>query len=336
MDAKRLMTTNTIDLSIIIVNWNTKQLLLNCIASIYRTVHRSSFEIIMVDNGSTDGSVEAVSQTYPAVMIIANTANLGFAKANNVALGRMSGRYAVVLNSDTILKESALDKMYDFMEHHPQAGMCGPQLLNENSSKQDSVGDFPTLLTEFVSKRLIRIVFPERYRQAFKSKNAEFNSPAEVDFIVGACMVVRKVAMDEAGMLDEDYFFLYEEVDWCFRMKKAGWLIYHLPDTEIYHLGGQSMKEINLHARIESWRSRYLFFKKSLQLSSVAWYGLLLLGFGQNLYQFLVYTLLNLVTLFSLKRLRRRWCMFSYLLVWHMRGRPISMGIPRQPMTTLI
>jgi GT2 family glycosyltransferase len=329
MDAERLMTTNSIDLSIIIVNWNTKQLLLNCIASIYRTVHQASFEIIMVDNGSTDGSVEAVSQTYPAVKVIANAANQGFAKANNAALERMSGRYAVLLNSDTILKESALDKMYDFMEHHPQAGMCGPQLLNENSSKQNSVGDFPTLLTEFVSKRLIRILFPERYRQAFKSKNAEFNGPSEVDFIVGACMVVRKVAMDEAGMLDEDYFFLYEEVDWCFRMKKAGWLVYHLPDVAIYHLGGQSMKEINLRARTESWRSRYLFFNKNLKHSLLAWYGLLLLGFGQNLYQFLVYTLLNLVTLFSLKRLRRRWFMFSYLLVWHVRGRPVSMGIPR-------
>ena len=329
MDAERLMTTNTIDLSIIIVNWNTKQLLLNCIASIYRTVNGSSFEIFVVDNGSTVGSVAAVSQTYPAVKVIANTANLGFAKANNVALGKISGRHAVLLNSDTILKESALEKMCDFMEHHPQAGMCGPQLLNEDGSKQNSVGDFPTLLTEFVSKKLICILFPERYRQAFKSKNAEFNCPAEVDFIVGACMVVRKAAMDEIGMLDEDYFFLYEEVDWCFRMKNAGWLIYHLPDAEIYHLGGQSMKEINLHARIESWRSRYLFFKKSMDLSRVAWYGLLLLGVSQNLYQFLVYTLLNLVTLFSMKRLRKRWFMFSYLLVWHMRGRPVSMGIPR-------
>lgn len=323
------MTTNSINLSIIIVNWNTKQLSLNCIASIYRKVHRSTFEIIMVDNGSTDGSVEAVSQTYPAVKVIANAANLGFARANNVALKNISGLYAVLLNSDTILKESALDKMYDFMEHHPQTGMCGPQLLNKDGSKQKSVGDFPTLLTEFMSKRLIRILFPEKYVQAFKFKNAEFNDPAEVDFIVGACMVVRKAAMDAIGMLDEDYFFLYEEVDWCFRMKKAGWLIYHLPDVEIYHLGGQSMKEMNLRARTESWWSRYLFFKKNLKLSLVAWYGLLLLGFGQNLYQFLVYTLLNLVTLFSLKRLRKRWFMFSYLLVWHVRGRPVSMGIHR-------
>jgi hypothetical protein len=292
-------------------------------------MHRSSFELFVVDNNSTDGSVEAVAQAYPAVHLIANTANLGFARANNVALRNISGRHAVLLNSDTILKESALDKMYDFMEHHPQAGMCGPQLLNEDGSQQNSVGDFPTLLTEFMSKGLIRILFPEKYRQAFKFKNAEFTGPAEVDFIVGACMVVRKAAMDKIGVLDEDYFFLYEEVDWCFRMKKAGWLIYHLPDAEIYHLGGQSMKEINLHARIESWRSRYLFFKKSMDLSYVAWYGLLMLGFGQNLYQFLIYSLLNIATLFSLKRLRKRWFMFFYLLVWHMRGRPVSMGIPR-------
>jgi GT2 family glycosyltransferase len=318
-----------IDLSIIIVNWNTKQLLLNCIASIYRTVHRPSFEIIVVDNNSTDGSVEAVAKAYPEVNVIANAANLGFARANNAALRRMSGRYGVLLNSDTILKESALDKMYDFMEHHPRAGMCGPQLLNEDGTKQNSIGNFPTLLMEFVSKRLIRILFPERYRQAFKFKNAEFKDPVVVDFIVGACMVARKAAMDEAGMLDEDYFFLYEEVDWCFRMKKAGWPVYHLPDVEIYHLGGKSMKDINLRARTESWRSRYLFFKKNLKLSPVAWYGLLLLGFAQNAYQFLLYTMLNLVTLFSLKRVRRRWSMFAYLLVWHVKGRPISMGIPR-------
>jgi GT2 family glycosyltransferase len=318
-----------IDLSIIIVNWNTKQLLLNCIASIYRTVHRPSFEIIVVDNNSTDGSVEAVAKAYPEVNVIANAANLGFARANNAALRRMSGRYGVLLNSDTILKESALDKMYDFMEHHPRAGMCGPQLLNEDGTKQNSIGNFPTLLMEFVSKRLIRILFPERYRQAFKFKNAEFKDPVVVDFIVGACMVARKAAMDEAGMLDEDYFFLYEEVDWCFRMKKAGWPVYHLPDVEIYHLGGKSMKDINLRARTESWRSRYLFFKKNLKLSPVAWYGLLLLGFAQNAYQFLLYTMLNLVTLFSLKRLRRRWRMFAYLLVWHARGRPVSQGIPR-------
>jgi GT2 family glycosyltransferase len=329
MDSKKPKRTTNIDLSIIIVNWNTKQLLLNCIASIYQTVHKPSFEIIMVDNGSKDGSVEAVSKTYPAVTIFANTSNLGFAKANNVALRKMSGQYAVLLNSDTILKESALDEMYDFMERNPSVGMCGPQLLNEDGSKQSSIGKFPTLLSEFLSKILIRILFPERYKEATKFQHVELNGPAEVDFIIGACMMSRKAVIDEVGMLDEDYFFLYEEIDWCFRIKKAGWFVYHLPDVTIYHLGGQSMKDINLRARAESWRSRYLFFKKNYYLSSTKWFGLLLLGFVQNAYQFLVYSLLNLLTLFSLRRLRRRWRMFAYLLVWHLRGRPISMGIMR-------
>ena len=323
------MTTDNIDLSIIIVNWNTKKLLLNCISSIYRTVHQPAFEIFVVDNSSTDGSVDAVCRAYPQVNVIANTANLGFAKANNIALRKIAGRYAVLLNSDTILKESALDRMHDFMERHPRVGMCGPQLLNEDGSKQNSIGKFPTFLTEFMSKRLIRILFPERYRQAFQFKHVALTGPTEVDFIVGACMMARKAAVNEAGMLDEEYFFLYEEVDWCFRMKTAGWPVYHLPDVEIYHLGGQSIKEMNLRARTESWRSRYLFFKKNLKLSPLAWYGLLLLGFGQNLYQFLVYSLLNLITLFTLKRLRRRWFMFSYLLIWHLRGQPMSMGLQR-------
>jgi len=323
------MITNNIDLSIIIINWNTKQLLLNCIASIYNTVRRLSFEVFVVDNGSTDGSLDAVSKAYPRVKPIPSTVNLGFAKANNLAIRKMSGRYAVLLNSDTILKEASLEKAFDYMERHPHAGMCGLQLLNEDGSKQNSTGNFPTLLTEFMSKKLIRIFFPEKYIRAFTPRTENNDEFVPVDFIVGACMIARKTAIDEVGMLDEDYFFLYEEVDWCFRMKKSGWFVYYLPNAEIYHLGGQSMKNINLRARVESWRSRYLFFEKSCKLSTQAWYGLLFLGTLQNAYQFLVYILLNVLTIFAFKRLRRRLHMFAYLLLWHVRGRPISMGIPR-------
>jgi len=317
------------DISIIIVNWNTRQLLLNCLASIFSTVQHVSFEVIVADNGSTDGSVEAVSSAYPMVNIIANSSNLGFAGANNQAMRRMAGKYAILLNSDTLFKEHALDRMFHFMEHHPEAGICGPQLLNTDGSKQNSVGDFPHVLTEFISSALIRILFPETYKKARKTKRLVFEAPSAVDFIVGACMMVRKKAIDAVGMLDDDFFFLYEETDWCFRMRRAGWVVYHLPDVEIYHMGGQSMKEINLRARVESWRSRYLFFRKNLHLSPLAWSALLLLGFAQNAYQFIAYSLMNVLTGFSIKRLRRRWYMFAYLLVWHMRGRPVSMGIPR-------
>lgn len=323
------MATKEIDLSIIIVNWNTKQLLLDCIASIYGTVKRTSFEIIVVDNASTDGSVEMISLAHPAVKVLVNASNCGFARANNIAMKQMRGRYAAILNSDTRLTESSMDDMVDFMNRHPEAGICGPQLLNADNTKQTSAGDFPVLLTEFMSRRLIRLLFPNVYKRAFRTKFTEFDRPSQVDVIMGACMVVRKKAIESAGILDEDYFFFYEEIDWCYRVRRGGWLVYHLPEIKIYHFGGQSRKELNLKARAESWRSRYLFYYKNLHLSAMAWYGLLLLGLLQTTYQLMLYSLLNVITLFVFDRLRRRWYMFAYLLIWHLKGRPISMGIPR-------
>lgn len=318
------------DLSIIITNWNTRQLLLDCIASVYATVRSTRFEIFVVDNGSTDHSVEAVAKSYPDVRIIANKANLGFAKANNLAIRRMGGRYAVFLNSDTVLKEGALEAMLRFMEAHPQAGICGPQLLFGDGMKQTSFGVFPSLLEEFGGKTIERFFFPRSYRDRKERKRAVFSGPAVVDFVVGACMMARKEAIERAGMLDEDYFFNFEEVDWCLRMKNAGWQVWHLPDVEIFHLQNRSFSAINLRARAESWRSRYIFFKKSLKLSALGAKGLVALGFLLNAYRFLGYTVLNALTLFALRRLRARWLMFGYLLLWHLRGRPESMGLPRQ------
>lgn len=323
------MADEHMDLSIIIINWNTRQLLLNCISSVYSTVHKATFEIIVVDNGSTDGSVEAVSAAYPGVKVIANASNLGFAKANNLALRQMQGRYAVLLNSDTILKEAALEHMLDFMERHPDAGMCGPQLLNKYGAGEASVGVFPTVLKEFGIKTFYRFFSPATYKEHFEIRKSELKGPAVVDYIIGACMMVRKSAIDEVGMLDEDYFFCFEEIDWCLRMKKAGWPVYHLPDVDIYHFHGQSVKDINLKASAESWRSRYIYFKKNPSSSSPSARAPLWMGFSLNVYRFLGYTILNIVTLSMNKSLRKRWILFAYLLVWHLRGRPVSMCIPR-------
>jgi len=317
------------DLSVIIINWNTRQLLLDCIASIYRTVQQATFEIVVVDNGSSDGSVEAVAKHYAGVIVIANQRNAGFAKANNQAIRQMNGRFAVLLNSDTVLTENALDGMLAFMEARKNAGMCGPRLLNEDGSDQTSVGTFPRLAGEFVSKSLLKVFTPAVYRACFVPHAPEDRNPVVVDFIIGACMMARKEAIDAAGMLDEDYFFFYEEIDWCLRMHRAGWPVYHLPQASIYHLGGGSSKSVSLKARAESWRSRYLFFRKSLKLRRVGAGALFLLGLTQVAYQFTLYTLVNVLTLFSLRRSRRRWGVFAYLFLWHLRGCPESMCLPR-------
>lgn len=314
-----------VDISIIIINWNTRQLLLDCIASVYGTVHKAVFEIFVVDNGSTDGSVRSVADKYPDVTIITNARNEGFAKANNAAIRRMVGEYAVLLNSDTVLKEHALDRMLAFMKEHPRAGMCGPQLLFRDGSQQTSTGSFPELLSELTSANMVRLLTSGKRRK----HKPVFDGPTPVDFIIGACMFVRKAAIDSAGMLDEDYFFFYEEIDWCYRLNNAGWLIYHLPDIEIFHFGGQATKNINQRARVESWRSRYIYFKKTLDLHGMKAKALVVMGFTQTALQFSGYLLMNLLSLFMLPRLRRRWLMFANLLVWHVRGLPVSMGLPR-------
>ena len=313
------------DISLIIINWNTRQLLLDCLDSVYKTIQKASFEVLVVDNGSADGSVEAVAHQYPVVQLMANGRNEGFAKANNAAIRRMQGRYAVLLNSDTLLKPGAIDGLFAFMETHPDVGMCGPQLLYGDGSKQTSTGVFPDILSELTSKSLARL-FSSARRNASRPS---FGGPAPVDFIIGACMFVRKSAIDDAGMLDDEYFFFYEEIDWCFRMNKKGWRVYHVPGIEIYHFGGQSTKNVNLNARVESWRSRYLFFRKSLRLQGVKALGLVLLGFAQTTIRLTGYTIMNVMTLFSLRRMRRRWLMFGYLFLWHLRGLPVTMGLPR-------
>jgi GT2 family glycosyltransferase len=317
------------DLSIIIINWNTRQLLLDCIDSVYRTVLQATFEIFVVDNGSSDGSVEEVRNAFPSVKVIANRSNQGFAKANNLALRQVQGRYAVLLNSDTLLKNTALETMLDFMDRHPEAGMCGPQLLNRDGSKQTSTGLFPTLLNEFASKAIVRLLSSGRSLKVQHAAPEGARAPHQVDFIIGACMMVRKTALAEVGLLDEDFFFFYEEIEWCQRMHTGGWPVYHLPAAEIFHYQKMSFTGINLKARAESWRSRYLYFKKSLDLSGFSYASLLIAGGILNTIHFFEYGLLNILTFFTQGNLRSRWYMFGYLMVWHVRGLPDSMCLPR-------
>ena len=150
-------------ISFIIVNWNTRDLLLRCVAAIYDAVQRIPFEIILVDNGSSDGSIEAVGRHFPDVTCIANKENKGFAAANNQAFDVMGGQYAVLVNTDVVLLPGAIDALHDFMESHPEAGMACGQLLNPDGSKQNSHAGFPSLWTLLVNESLLKWLFPRKY-----------------------------------------------------------------------------------------------------------------------------------------------------------------------------
>ncbi|MFQ5736973.1 MAG: glycosyltransferase family 2 protein [Thermodesulfobacteriota bacterium] len=304
--------------SFVIVNWNTKALLRNCLESILGTVKGVPFEVWVVDNASTDDSVQMVRQRFPRVKLIQNAENLGFARANNIALRRISGDYAVLLNSDTVLKDDAIETLIAYMEEHPETGVCGGALLNEDGSKQNSVANFPTLATELLNKSLLRRLFPKR----FPGKESGFTGPVQVESVVGACMAVRKEAMDDTGLMDEDYFFFLEETDWCLKFRKKGWQVVHYPGAEVYHLQGGSARKAPVGARIEYWRSRYKFFRKNRSRPSRM---LLRAGLVSKLVlSFVLMALLNLLTIFSVGRLRRKLRVYAALIGWHLKGCPES------------
>lgn len=303
------------DISIIIVNWNTKDLLRNCLNSIYGTVQGIAFEIIVVDNASHDGSMAMLREEFPQVTIIENTTNRGFGAANNQAISIMKGRYALLLNTDTILTKDAGYELFSFMEAHPDAATACGQLLNADGSKQNSIASFPTLWTLFLNTSLLEYLLPKSY----PSKRYDYKGPIEIDSGIGACLMVRKQAIDEVGMFDERYFFFFEETDWALQMKTAGWKIYHVPSARIYHLQGQSIGR-DIRSRIEFYRSRYQFFKKWKNRSHYQLVSLII--FVRTIINWLLTSFGNLITLFTNKKLRNKWVVNSKLILWHLNGRP--------------
>lgn len=219
------------DVSIIIVNWNTSQLLRQCIESIYRANPQISFEIIVVDNGSTDESVNMVRTLFPSVRLILNHGNLGFARANNQGLAAACGRYYLLLNTDTVVTQGALDALVTTADQYEDVGAIGPRLANMDGTLQESSARFPTIWSE-LSGRLIRDRVPVAGEPfAF-----------DVDWVGGACILVRATTVAQIGGLDETFSFYSEEVDWCFRMKQMGWRVWYLSSAQVYHLGGGSAK----------------------------------------------------------------------------------------------
>jgi GT2 family glycosyltransferase len=309
------------DLSVIIVNWNTRDLLCQCLDSLTQKVEGIEMEILVVDNGSTDGSVAAVRDKFPGVRLIENPVNMGFAKANNQAISLSSGEYLLLLNPDTQVKDETVVKMLSFMDAHAEAGLVGAQLLNADGSKQNSIANFPSLATELLNKSLLRRLFPEK----FPGKGRDYPGPVEVDSVIGACMMVRRKAVEQMGLLDEKFFLFLEETDWCYRIKKAGWKVYHIPQAEIFHFQGKSAEAEKGKARIEYYRSRYHYFRKnrgSFQ-SSVLFIGLII-----KLSVELVFaTIACLFTLFMVKKWRTKFSTYLYLMWWHLRLCPQEMGL---------
>lgn len=262
------------DVSIIIVNWNAREYLEGCLRSLQNGHRGVSYEILVVDNASDDGSVAMVAQRFPGVQVISNGHNCGFAKANNQGIRQSRGRHILLLNPDTVVFPGALEEMVRFLDSRPDVGAVGPRMLSAKGETQESFSRFPGLR---LLLRGLGIVLAGSYYKRERIRSLE---PRQVDWVGGACLMVKREALDEVGLLDEEFFMYWEEADLCLRLRRRNWKTYYLPRPRVMHYQGRSAAKAEDKVMIngillQEWgRSTGWFFKKHYPL----WVRLLFRG----------------------------------------------------------
>lgn len=229
------------DVSIIIVNWNTKQLLRDCLTSVYERAGEVDYEIIVVDNASTDGSAEMVKIDFRQVILIENTENRGFAAANNQGMAVAKGRYVLLLNSDTVVLDNVIANTVRFADENPQVAVAGCRVLNPDRTLQRTCFMFPSILNMLLSSTYLYKLFPKnRFFGREQMTWWDRSDVRKVDVVTGCFMLVRREAIEQVGVMDERFFMYGEETDWCYRFWKKGWTVMFAPVGQIIHFGGQS------------------------------------------------------------------------------------------------
>jgi GT2 family glycosyltransferase len=274
-----MLNTSNPKLSIIIVSYNTKDFLIQCLTSIFEQTASLDFEVIVVDNNSMDESIREVKAKFPQVRVVVNETNQGFAKASNQGLRLMKGKYALLLNPDTVVLNNALSKMVKFMEEHKRTGILGCQILNGDGSLQRAAFPPPSLWTSITSKlnlgrflpggashyyryHLERLFPPHLTNCYYDHKYKISQKPFRVGWVSGASLLIRKNTIKDVGFLDENLFLFGEDADWCCRAREKNWGVMLMPQAQIIHFGGMSTSEFLFISIGSSYYSRLYFAKK--------------------------------------------------------------------------
>jgi N-acetylglucosaminyl-diphospho-decaprenol L-rhamnosyltransferase len=252
------------DLSIAIVSWNVRELLSSCLQSVAECSARSGFsvETVVVDNASSDGSRSMVAECFPGVRLIANASNVGFSAANNQAICVATGRHVLLLNPDTEIVGDALYALVTYADRHPDIGVVGPQLLDPDGGVQSSRRRFPSRTTAFFESTWLRPWAPKRLLRRYYVLDKPNNVVQDVDWVDGAALMARRAAINEVGLLDEEFFMYSEELDWCRRFNEAGWRVVYLPEAQIVHHRGKSSDQAVAARHIHFQTSKVRYFQK--------------------------------------------------------------------------
>jgi GT2 family glycosyltransferase len=254
----------SVHLSILIVNYNTRELTLQALRSVYASETDYSYEVLLVDNASKDGSAAAIAAEFPQVRLIVNEENAGFARANNQVMKFAQGRYVLLLNSDTEIRKETLQVMLCFMDEHPEVGVSGCKiLLPDGTLDKACKRGFPTPSASFYysfgfSKLFPRVPKFNQYQLGYLGPDEEY----PVDCLVGAFMLVRSETIRQVGMLDEDFWMYGDDIDWCYRIKQAGWVNYYYPRTSILHHKRASWRRKPTKMIYEFHKAMYIFHRK--------------------------------------------------------------------------
>jgi len=252
-----------VDVSIIIVNWNTKELLRDCLSSVYEHAGDIDYEIIVIDNASTDESASMVKNDFPHVILIENSQNRGFAAANNQGMAVAKGRYVLLLNSDTVVLDNAVANTVRFADKNPQTAVTGCRVLNPDRTLQRTCFMFPSVLNMLLSSTYLYKLFPKnRFFGREQMTWWDRNDVRPVDVVTGCFMLVRREAIEQVGMMDERFFMYCEETDWCYRFRMKGWKVMFAPVGRIIHFGGQSTAQKPVAMIVQLRLSILRFMKK--------------------------------------------------------------------------
>lgn len=251
------------DLSVCIVNWNTREDLQAALASVLEPDPGPSLQLVVLDNASQDGSAEMVRERFPDVRLLESRENVGFAKGYNRAVQEAEGRHLLILNPDTVVLPGALQRLVEFLDSRNDAAAAGPRLLNSDGSIQYSCRRFPRAMAAIVRNTVLgRLVPGNRFARDYLMADWDHSSVRPVDWVSGAALCIRREAWAEVGGFDEGFFMYAEDIDWCLRAQQAGWKIYYVPDAAIVHRIGRSSDQRPLPMVLEFHRSMARFYKK--------------------------------------------------------------------------
>jgi len=312
-----------VKLSIVILCWNDRKIIADCLSSIFSSTHSTALEVIVSDNGSTDGSPEFIRENFPQVHVIENGANLRFGKGNNVGIQASTGEYVLILNPDTIVHDGSLDRWVEFANRRPEAGGFGCRVLNPDGSDQGSARPFPTIWREWLAALYLRplgylsdlFISDEYVRWKGKTERP-------IDWQSGCCLLVRSELLKRIGGFDEQFYYYYEDVDLCHRIWNAGSSVLYTPDVTITHLGGQSTNSrFPIAFALDKYRNRYRYFYKYFgrqgicrcRYTSLAWL----------LVRWVGYTFVQYVR--PSDALRRRLELYRAATEWNWRVNPVQL-----------